>query len=66
MEDVETSNFQFFRVCLSTSLIEKSTEIPPKSIRARSKAGRKTAVKPVIAENTETDDADELAEFIEV
>lgn len=66
MEDVERSNFQLFRDCLSTPLIEKSTEQPPKTKRARNKSGRKTAVKPVAVHKAESNDADELAEFIEV
>ena len=66
MEDVESSNFQLFRDCLSTPLIEKSTEQPSKTKRARNKFGRKTAMKPIAVHNTESNDADELAEFIDV
>lgn len=66
MEEIESSNFQLFRDCLSTPLIEKSTEEPAKSKKARNKSGRKIAIKPVIVEKSETSDADELAEFIDV
>jgi hypothetical protein len=66
MEEVESSNYQLFRDCLSTPLIEKSTEAPSKTKKTRTKSGRKTAIKPVIVETTEQNNADELAEFIDV
>jgi hypothetical protein len=66
MEDVESANFQLFRDCLSTPLIEKSTEQPSKTKKIRNKSGRKTAMKPVAVHKTENNDADELAEFIDV
>jgi hypothetical protein len=66
MEKVEASNFQLFRDCLSTPLIEKSTENPSKTKKARNKSGRKTAIKPVVVEKAETSDADDLADFIDV
>ena len=65
MEQAESFNFQLFRDCLSNPLIEKSTEAPSK-IKTRNKSGRKTAIKPVIVETTEQNNADELAEFIDV
>jgi hypothetical protein len=66
MEEIESPNFQLFRDCLSTPLIEKTSEAPSKSKKARNKSEHKTAVKPVAIEKTETSDADELAEFIDV
>ena len=66
MEETETSNFQVFRDCLSTPLIQKSTEQPPKVKKARNNSGRKTVIKPVIIKKAETSDTDELAEFIDV
>lgn len=68
MDEVESSNFQLFRECLSTPLIEKSRTTPTK-IKRKVKAGRKTAIKPVAKEPgdvTEQNDAEELGEFIAV
>ncbi|TVY75716.1 Uncharacterized protein LSUE1_G005665 [Lachnellula suecica] len=64
-EDNETSNFQLFRDCLSTPLIEKSSVTPPKKAR-KVRAGRKTAIKPVYTTPEEPNDAAELGEFIDV
>jgi len=67
MEEFEDVNFQIFRDCLSTPLIEKSPEQPAKKTRkARENSRRKTAIKPVIHETEEANDAEELAEFIDV
>ena len=66
MEEIETSNFQLFRDCLTSPLIEKSTAAPPKSKKTRNKFRRKTVIQPLIIENTESSDADGLAEFIDV
>ncbi|PMD67271.1 uncharacterized protein K444DRAFT_515846 [Hyaloscypha bicolor E] len=63
MEASEESNFQIFRDCLSTPLIEKSAEQPVKS--ARKARGRKTAIKPIKHEIEEPNDTEELAEFID-
>jgi hypothetical protein len=62
MEDPESSNFQLFRDCISTPLIEKSVTKPEKKTR---KGRKKTAIKPIIPVE-EQDDAEELAEFIDV
>ncbi|RDW78336.1 hypothetical protein BP5796_06188 [Coleophoma crateriformis] len=63
--DEELSNYQLFRDCLSTPLIEKSVGDEPKKRKAR-KYGRKTAIKPVSTQVAgEVNDADELAEFID-
>jgi len=62
MEDPESSNFQLFRDCIYTPLIEKSVTKPEKKTR---KGRRKTAIKPIIPVE-EPDDAEELAEFIDV
>jgi hypothetical protein len=64
MEASQESNFQIFRDCLSTPLIEKSAEQPVK--RARKARGRKTAIKPIKHEIEEPNDTEELAEFIDV
>ncbi|KAE8450026.1 hypothetical protein EG329_007165 [Mollisiaceae sp. DMI_Dod_QoI] len=64
MDETESSNFQLFRECLSTPLIEKSSTTPEKKTRkARGSCRRKTAIKPVTVE--EPDDAEELADFID-
>ena len=66
MEDEnEESNFQLFRECLSTPLIEKSSITPTKEAR-KARAGRETAIKPVSASTEESNDAAELAEFVDV
>lgn len=63
----EGSNFQLFRDCLSTPLIEKSTGEAAKKKR-KLRNGRKTAIKPVASSLTtdERNDAEELADFIDV
>jgi len=66
MKEVEDSNLQLLRDCLSDPLIEQSSGRTAKSKKARNKAGRKTATKLVVVERTETSDADELAEFVDV
>ncbi|KAG4421432.1 hypothetical protein IFR04_005491 [Cadophora malorum] len=63
MDHSEESNFQLFRDCLSTPLIEKSTTTPAKKPR-KARAGRKNAIKPVI-QAEEPNDAEELGEFID-
>lgn len=64
--DEEQSNYQLFRDCLSTPLIEKSVTEVPKKKKTR-KYGRKTAIKPVSAPAAdEANDAEELADFIDV
>jgi hypothetical protein len=65
MKEDELANFATFRDCLATPLIEKSAEKPRKSRKSRANAGRKTAIKPV-ASAEEINDAEELAEFIDV
>jgi len=64
MDHSEESNFQLFRDCLSTPLIEKSTTTPAKKPR-KARAGRKNAIKPVI-QAEEPNDTEELGEFIDV
>jgi hypothetical protein len=66
MEDPESSNFQLFRDCISTPLIEKTTTLPSKKARnIRGNGRRKTAIKPVTPVE-DPDDSEELAEFIDV
>ena len=65
----EEENFHTFRDCLSTPLIENSTEQPSKKTQkaGKNRSGRKIALKPVsVDEHKETNDAAELAEFIDV
>jgi 5-methylcytosine-specific restriction endonuclease McrA len=63
----EEANFQIFRDCLSTPLIEKfSTQPAKKTRKARGNGRRKTAINPVAVETEETNDAEELADFIDV
>ncbi|TVY91474.1 hypothetical protein LAWI1_G003256 [Lachnellula willkommii] len=65
-DENEEHNFQLFRECLSTPLIEKSSTAPTKKVR-KARAGRKTAIKPVASAATEeADDAAELADFVDV
>ncbi|CZT08379.1 hypothetical protein WAI453_007274 [Rhynchosporium graminicola] len=63
MNDIEESNFQLFRDCLATPLIEKSTNTPTKPPR-KARGGRKNAIKPV-TQAEEPNDAEELGEFID-
>lgn len=65
MDEAEEANFQILRDCLATPLIEKSTTEPKKPKKARAKAGRKTVIKPVSAVPEESNDAEELADFID-
>lgn len=62
---MDDENFQLFRDCLSTPLIEKSSIKPAKKVR-KARAGRKTAIKPVSDSTEEPNDAAELAEFVDV
>jgi len=66
-DDNESSNFQLFRECLSTPLIEKSSATPTKKAR-KARAGRKTVIKPVSVPTAaeEPNDAAELADFVDV
>jgi hypothetical protein len=66
----ESSNFQLFRDCLSNPIITQSAE-KSSQLRGRRKGRRnaKRAIKPVISEKGDDDDArhaEELAEFIDV
>lgn len=70
----EDSNFQLFREILSSLIIEKCTtssaSSKPRTKARKTKAGRKTAIKPVsrdvTIEEEEKNDAEELCEFIDV
>lgn len=62
----ETSNFEIFRDCLSTAIIERlapTTSKPKKKIK-----GRKNEIKPVAKTSEDAGEADaaELSEFTEV
>lgn len=65
MESSGETNFQIFRDCLSNPLIEKSSEQPTKKTR-KARGGRKTAIKPIKQDIEEANDAEDLAEFIDV
>lgn len=70
-ENVEEANFQLFRDCLSTPLIEKSSTTPPKKRvrKVRGAGRRKTAIptpQDAGKDSNGPDDAEELAEFIDV
>jgi hypothetical protein len=66
----ETANFELFRDCLSTPLIEKFAAKPPKARQWRkSSYGRKKSQVPtpdVSVENEDSKDAEELSDFINV
>ena len=60
----EVSNFELFRDCLSTVVIERlapATTKPKKRVK-----GRKNEIKPVVREQNGETDAAELSEFTEV
>ncbi|GAB7361374.1 hypothetical protein MBLNU230_g1429t1 [Neophaeotheca triangularis] len=68
--DDENNNFDIFRDCLSTAIIEKLAPVNSKpSSRKRGGKGRKNEIKPaapvVSAEEQQENDAAELADFIE-
>lgn len=66
MEGVRGSNFELFRDRLASPLIENSANEPSKkSRRARGNWRRKMATKPVTMPQ-ESNDTNELAEFIDV
>lgn len=60
----ESDNFEIFKDCLSTTIIQK---LAPSGKRSKTKRfkGRKNEIKPVMRED-EGNDAAELGEFIEV
>lgn len=67
----EESNFSTFRDCLSEPVIRKLAIQPPKPSKRRAAKGRKNAIKPVYpqeaqADARQTNDAEDLAEFIDV
>lgn len=65
----EIANFETFRDCLSTAIIEKLAPVTPKASRKRGGKGRKNEIKPidrVSAEESQENDAAELADFVEV
>lgn len=71
ISDDESSNYELFRDILATPLIEKcsSQGTPPKA-RQKRKSRRKSAASATQAVNAplseESNDAEELAEFIDV
>lgn len=66
IEDAELSNFETFRDCLSTPLISLAAVQPKKLSKKRKGTGRKNAIKPVQIGSEPENDAEELAEFIDV
>lgn len=71
-QQTEDSNLQLFREILSDPIVQKCSSVATKQkYKARkAKAGRKTAIKPVIqpvdAKEEDRNDAEELGEFIDV
>ncbi|EKG10742.1 hypothetical protein MPH_12125 [Macrophomina phaseolina MS6] len=66
----EASNFSTFRDCLSDPVIRKLAIHPPKAPKRRVAKGRKAAIKPVYPKEVQDDarqsnDAEELGEFVE-
>jgi hypothetical protein len=66
MEGVESSNFDLFRDCLASPLIEKSSQDPVRKCKKGRGNGRKRVNEPVTILPQEPNDAEELAEFIDV
>jgi hypothetical protein len=67
MEGVESFNFKLFRDCFASPLIAKSTQEPPgKTKRTRGNGKRKSASTAPTLLPPEPNDAEELAEFIDV
>ena len=67
MEGAESFNFKLFRDCFASPLIEKSAQQPPsKSKKARGNGKRKSTSTPPTSLPQESNDAEELAEFIDV
>jgi hypothetical protein len=67
LNDGEKDNFELFRDCLATPLIERSAAEPQKTPRKRKGGnGRKTSKLVDGSSAVERNDAEELAEFIDV
>ena len=68
MNENERSNFQTFRDCLATPLIQKSVEKPAsnKSRKGRVSRGSLKKVSRPIENKQEPNDVEELADFIDV
>lgn len=65
--DDEQTNYETFRDCLSTPLIEKSLGEPRNPRKRKGGKGRKNAIKPVVEVTIDTsNDAAELADFLDV
>ena len=65
--DEDEHNYEIFRDCLSTSIIQRLAT-PKRPVRKRAVKGRKNAIKPIArpTDEREVDDAEDLAEFIDV
>lgn len=67
IEESEQTNYETFRDCLSTPLMEKSLGEPTKMRRRKGGRGRKNAIKAVVeVSDGNGNDAAELADFIDV
>ena len=67
-EDNYEVNYETFRDCLSTAIIQRLAA-PKRPERRRAAKGRKNAVKPLersVKDEEEVDDVEDLAEFIDV
>ena len=64
----EVDNFETFTDCLSSSIIEKSTRTKSKPTRARAKGRKndKTSIEKSVLDDTESNDAEELSDFVDV
>lgn len=61
-----SSNFKLFRDCFASLIIEKSSYVPSRRPKKTRENGRKSAPKSTALPLSEPDDAEELAEFIDV
>lgn len=68
ISEEESANFDVFRDCLSTAIIEKLAPAGGKGTKKKRVKGRKREIKPVVREEEEDGRSDvaELAEFVEV
>jgi hypothetical protein len=67
MDGVGSSNYKLFRDCFASPLIEKSAQEPSSKIkRGRGNGRKKSALGDPVILPQEPNDAEELAEFIDV
>lgn len=66
MTEVNDHNFEVFRDCLSATVIDKSTTQVTRQAKRRSPKARKHSRSQLVSTPDSSDDAAELAEFIDV